>query len=405
MHSNELYNGLVSAKQIWFWGAMGLLTLGFVFDRLFSKQNTTPGINIVDISLLSFYTYFLVRAAFTTFTPLLYNARFINYTLLVLFYFIVKHVCSDHVFSKRTITMNPSSEDDKKEVISTTEILVIGLMVTGLVQAIWGLLQLYGMTRSFHSGFKITGTFFNPAPYALYLAAIFPIAFAIVIKELKNEKMKEVWRRNLLPINSFMSSIFHFVKHRLIYYIAVVTVISILLVLPATMNRASWVGAGVSSIFVLNFRYDLINKFRKRLNSTTRKLIMLTGTLIIVASIIIGLYQLKAGSSFGRLFIWEITKGKITEKPLFGYGIGRFEAEYNNWQADYFKNHPEEMDGPKGMAAGNTKYCFNEYLEMACEQGITGLFLFLAIIVSVFWGIKNERISIIKELKNEGIKE
>ena len=42
---------------------------------------------------------------------------------------------------------------------------------------------------------------------------------------------------------------------------------------------------------------------------------------------------------------------------------------------------------------------------MACEQGITGLFLFLAIIVSVFWGIKNERISIIKELKNEGIKE
>lgn len=79
----------------------------------------------------------------------------------------------------------------------------------------------------------------------------------------------------------------------------------------------------------------------------------------------------------------EVTLGKIAERPFFGQGIGRFEAECNNWQADYFKHHLREMDGPKGLAAGNTKYCFNEYLEIGSETGITGLLLLLFVLFSV----------------------
>ena len=46
------------------------------------------------------------------------------------------------------------------------------------------------------------------------------------------------------------------------------------------------------------------------------------------------------------------------------------------------------MDSPKGLAAGNTKYCFNEYLETASEIGLIGLLLFTAVIGSVLFGIR-----------------
>ena len=398
IYSDELYNGLISAKQIWCWGAMALLILGYAIERLFSRKKTYSALNLMDLSLLAFYFYFFFRACFTPFTPVLYNEKFLNYSLLVMFYFIVKHACSE------SLNWKTAGNETNNKTNPTIQIIVIILMLTGLVQAVWGLMQLYGFTRSFHSGFKITGTLFNPAPYALYLAAIFPIALAIimkessVIKELKNEKVKEfVWTKSIFPLYPFISSLFHsffhILKYRFTYYIALSTIISIILILPATMNRASWIGVVVSSTFILNHRYNLIDQARGWLKSRIRRIMAIAGILVVVVSIISGLYQLKAGSSFGRLFIWEVTAGKIAERPLFGYGVGRFQAEYNNWQADYFKNHPEEMDGPKGMTAGNTIYCFNEYLEMASEIGLIGLILFLAVIVSVFLAIKNRKMN------------
>ena len=424
MYSDELYNGTISAKQIWFYGSMGLLILGFALENLFTRKRLPSRLNSVDISLLVFYSYFFIRACYTPYTPILYNQKFLNYSLLILFYFIVKHACC-----RITVSRNNLFSGENYPVIVT---IMLVLMLTGLVEAIWGLLQLYGVTRSFHSGFKITGTFFNPAPYALHLAAIFPISLTVLMKnerikelrnegtiknegnkELKNERIKELmnerskgiwigWVDQLIDLlfkryralknrytenpNSFVLSSLH----SFIRFVAWLTVISILLVLPATMNRASWVGVGVSSLFIFNQRYHLIEHLRKWLKTGTRKIIVLIGLLILIATIITGLYQFKKGSSIGRLFIWEVTAGKIAEKPLFGYGVGRFEAEYNNWQSDYFKTHPEEMDGPKGMAAGNTKYCFNEFIEMTSETGIIGLFLFTVITASVFMSAKIE---------------
>jgi len=366
MYSDELYNGLISAKQFWFYGSMALLMLAFGIYLLFNRKGLTFNLNIIDISLIMFYVYFFIRARLTPYTPLIYNAHFLNYSLLLIFYFVVKSIVS-----------NPDLNNDinsivdvkkKREVISTTEILILVLISTGLVQAIWGLLQLYGFTRSFHSGFKITGTFFNPAPYALYLAAVFPLALG-----------------RILLIPSFLHYIMpSFLIRKISYYISTLTVIIIILVLPATMNRASWLGVAAGSLMVFNYRYDLLRKAKTFLHSTTRKLYAIAIVILVIGISGAGLYFLKKGSSDGRLLIWQVTMGKIGEKPLFGHGVGRFEAEYNNWQADYFNTHKNEMEGPKGMAAGNTKYCFNEYLEVASEIGIIGLILFLAIIVSLF---------------------
>ena len=53
-------------------------------------------------------------------------------------------------------------------------VITFSLILTGLYEALCGLLQLYDMKSSFHANFKVTGTFFNPAPYSGYLVAVFP---------------------------------------------------------------------------------------------------------------------------------------------------------------------------------------------------------------------------------------
>lgn len=48
-------------------------------------------------------------------------------------------------------------------------------MFFGMVETVWGMRQLYGFTASGHSHYALTGSFFNPGPYAGYLAMILPI--------------------------------------------------------------------------------------------------------------------------------------------------------------------------------------------------------------------------------------
>jgi hypothetical protein len=146
IYSDNLYNGVISAKQIWFYGTMALLIFLFGIDILFHRKRLSLSFNKTDIVLLAFYIYLFARSAFSLYTPLLYNTRFINYTLLSLLYFIVKSV-----ISTETSAHYPGpSIFTRNQRVSYIDLLSIGLMLTGLVQALWGMLQLYGLTRSFH---------------------------------------------------------------------------------------------------------------------------------------------------------------------------------------------------------------------------------------------------------------
>lgn len=185
------------------------------------------------------------------------------------------------------------------------------------------------------------------------------------------------------------------------YYISFATVIAILLVLPATMIRASWLAASAGALVVAwpwLKKNTCLGAWLLMLGSNLKyKIAAISLGVVLVGAIGFGLFHLKKGSSVGKLFIWEVTLGKIAEKPLFGYGVGRFEAEYNNWQAEYFMKHPEEMDGPKGMAAGNTKYAFSDFLEIVAEIGIWGLFLFIVLMRQFFLFTKEWNVKLIRD--------
>ena len=61
-------------------------------------------------------------------------------------------------------------------------------VLTGIIEAIWGLGQLYGVVLSRHGQFLLTGSFYNPGPYSGFLATIFPIAFYEWLRRRKEPK-------------------------------------------------------------------------------------------------------------------------------------------------------------------------------------------------------------------------
>lgn len=59
--------------------------------------------------------------------------------------------------------------------------LLLAIIISGSIQAVYGNLQLLEYYPSNHSGFKITGSFFNPGPYAGFLSAIWPITLGMYL--------------------------------------------------------------------------------------------------------------------------------------------------------------------------------------------------------------------------------
>ena len=59
------------------------------------------------------------------------------------------------------------------------------LVLWGSVEAVWGLRQLYGFSASGHSRYALTGSFFNPGPYAGYLAMVLPVCLHLYLRARK----------------------------------------------------------------------------------------------------------------------------------------------------------------------------------------------------------------------------
>lgn len=146
------------------------------------------------------------------------------------------------------------------------------LLLTGAIEAIWGLAQLYGFTPSQHSRFELTGSFFNPGPYSGFLVAILPLALYYTLTACRIARI-----------------------------LSGVILVLLLLVLPATLSRGAWLAAIAGCGIVLGNYFHLYNRlkflFQKhRLASfiaTICIFLLVTGTLI-------GIYQLKKESADGR---------------------------------------------------------------------------------------------------------
>jgi hypothetical protein len=204
--SHDLADGIVSGKYFWFYSSIGLTSLAACIAVVVGQVNIR--FSALDVLLLLFAgSVYLSALLFNETVPNI--NRLTLFTLLLVFYFNYRILSG---------VLNKSIHRN---------VLYGFIILTGIVEAVWGLCQLYGFAPSQHSLFKLTGSFFNPGPYAGYLAVVFPIAL-------------HYWMK----------------RQRVFRLLSAITCIAILLVLPAVMSRAAWLAVVAGSIAVIYKKYS-----------------------------------------------------------------------------------------------------------------------------------------------------
>lgn len=263
---------------------------------------------------------------------------------------------------------------NRKNDLSFPSIVTWVLIVLGGMEAIWGLRQIYGLAVSNHSLYALTGSFYNPGPYSGYLAMIFPLC----LYEWLN--LKEKTERTWVEQGK--------------YYVALGVMLLILCVLPAGMSRSAWIAAAISGIWVYGMHVSWGSKLKEFGRKYKKKLVLacIAGSVIIIVAGY-ALFQLKAPSANGRLFMWKISSMAIAESPLIGHGTGNFVSAYGRAQENYFANG--EFSEMEELVAGSPEYAFNEYLQVAMEYGIPFLLVISLVIAFCLWkGSSEGRIGI-----------
>lgn len=332
----------ITTKTIYFlYGCMilfGLFTLVFIFSKEIVCSFTK-----IDIALFILVLYITLNRYFFQ-SRYGFSIRYIELLGLSFFYVIL-----------RTIA------------VKNYPWLLLSIVVSGIMQAVFGNLQLLGYYPSNHSGFKMTGSFFNPGPYAGFLVCVWSVALGMYLfKDNIITKVQSQINNKIPSFNIFINYLFE--------YIPLLGIISIAVVLPALQSRASWIAAIVSSVILLELKYHFLKLSLKKVSSRFQKTAIITISVFILIMGLFSLYHFKKASSDGRTFIWKVTTEIIKDYPLFGVGFDRFNAYYMNYQANYFTKNGESLDS---LVADNNYYAFNEGLQFVSENGFLGFVLLL----------------------------
>lgn len=244
----------------------------------------------------------------------------------------------------------------------------------GLIEAVSGIRQLHGFEGSNHSLFRLTGDFYNPGPYSGYLAMVLPVCLWMILRF--DGYKKGGWRQAEVYL----------------HYLGWISLLAIIVVLPAGMSRTAWIAAAVSCgwvYWIQRIGWEKTKRFIKEHQTLTTVSSFLI--LILVAGALAGIYVLKKESADGRLLLWKITTQAITKQPWTGTGLGGFPAAYAETQAEYFSSG--KASETEKLVAGCPEYGFNEFLQIGLEQGVFGLMVFVLLLsYSLFRGVKNRQI-------------
>ena len=242
------------------------------------------------------------------------------------------------------------------------------LVLLGGVEAVWGLCQLYGFSVSGHSRYALTGSFFNPGPYAGYLSMVLPVCLHLYLRICG-------WKG--MPV-----------RYKIEKGAAAVAGMLILCVLPSTMSRSAWIAAAISCMWVAYMHRDkrkwniLWRRYKKRY------ILWGTGIFLILLLAAAGMFFLKPDSALGRLFMWKMTCRAIAAHP-WGCHTG-FACAYGGAQSLYFASG--NYAAWEERVAGSPEYAFNEYLEFALTYGIVMCILALFVIFACLWiGVRLRR--------------
>jgi len=237
--------------------------------------------------------------------------------------------------------------------LAQNQLLIAIIPLCCFIQSLYGIGQFLGWFQS-ANGFRVTGSFDNPAGFAACLSAGAPFFWYFILKN--------------NPIGKLLT---------------IITLTTVGLAIAFSASRAGIISF-LLVLLLVGLRYLSFDKTKKILLSV-----------ILLSGLLVGLYFLKKDSADGRILIGQCSWEMIKDKPMLGFGPGGFKANYMNYQADYFASH---QDSRFSMLADNIDRPFNEYISLLVNYGLLGLTVLLVLILFLWKTYRNNPQSLLNSI-------
>lgn len=223
------------------------------------------------------------------------------------------------------------------------------ILIFGYIEAIMGSLQWLGLMPGHHPAFAFTGSFYNPGPYACYMAVSVPVAIYMMTNS----------------------------NNRLIKWGALMLVILCSFLIPATLSRTAIVACILgTSVAMTGSSLNYLKKLRSKSINYVWCIMAVFGVIVALTT----LYIIKKDSADGRFLIWKVATQAANDVPLNGMGWDNVAGTYGEAQERYFASG--ERTAQEIMVADAPEYVFNEYLQIAIAFGPLAALAMIAIIGS-----------------------
>ena len=226
----------------------------------------------------------------------------------------------------------------------------IPLCMLGMVEAAVGAIQWIGIQPSNHSDYPFTGSFYNPGPYACYLAVLLPIA-----------------------VFAFRNTD-HKLTFRMARWLGTGMALACAILISASLSRTAMIAAVIGSAIAY---WDELTEYIAK-----HKASYLIGILIAAVISAGGLYAIKKDSADGRLVMWKVAMRAAADAPLTGTGWDNVAGAYGEAQERYFESGRGTEE--EKMVADAPEYVFNEYLQVAIAFGPFALVGMLGLMAGAF---------------------
>lgn len=183
------------------------------------------------------------------------------------------------------------------------------------------------------------GNFDNPAGFASLLSSMYP--YSLYVTRITKKRIKRIIQISIILI-----------------------IISVLLSTSRT---------GILCIVIISLLY-IINR-----KKTPYRMFTLFAIIFLMVVLYV-LYNINKNSANGRLFIWKRSFEMIMQRPLEGYGIGGFKAQYMKFQADFFEKNQNTL---YTMIADDVNFAYNEFINIAINYGLIGILFTLFFLVCI----------------------
>lgn len=228
------------------------------------------------------------------------------------------------------------------------------IFTAGVFESFYAFAQFVNVIPTYNRYFAYTGSFDNPAVFAMMLSVCIPIAVYYANKETINNKKRKIWWLGAIAMLIFVGF---------------------------SESRTGLLASLLSSIIVIFLMSNSVNKrlFCKRTIFVLIPLFLLFFLL---------LYLYKADSANGRLLMWRVSMDMIKDHPLFGFGTNGFTTHYMVYQANYLTKNPNSSFL---LLADNVNNPFNEYMLVLVNYGLVVFFILLYVIVIIYKQLKTQQ--------------